>query len=347
MYKTEKEIFNQYISLNKSYEYLQSQVSKIKQFQKEHPIKSLTFIGCGSSYSLCKSGEITAKSIWGIQVHSFAAGDLMLNCNRFKKVLRNTILIVPSRSGATSEVVKSVKFLKELFNNPCISICMKENSELKQLSELTLELPWAFDESVCQTQTVTNLYMSILFLLGHFAEDKLLIEDIRTAIKNGPDYIKEYSKITENIAKNTEWEKVVVLADSELEGIALEGALAFNEIAQLPSNYYHVLDVRHGPMVLIDQKTLVIVVCSPNDENYQKDLITDLKKHNAKVISISMTSDYNWGSDFSISIPRYNRFCVVGIPFIFIPQSIALYKAIAKGINPDKPSDLQPWILLK
>ena len=37
--------------------------------------------------------------------------------------------------------------------------------------------------------------------------------------------------------------------------IASEGALAFKEIARIPSISYHLLDVRHGPMVLIDDKT--------------------------------------------------------------------------------------------
>ena len=61
--------------------------------------------------------------------------------------------------------------------------------------------------------------------------------------------MERYAPLAQEVAQE-EWESVVVLADSELDGIASEAAIAFVEIPQVHANYYHVLDVRHGPMVL-------------------------------------------------------------------------------------------------
>ncbi len=84
-------------------------------------------------------------------------------------------------------------------------------------------------------------------------DDGLVGGEIDKAITHGEQYMAQYSALAEQVAER-DWNKVVILADSELEGIASEAALAFAEIPQLPANYYHVLDVRHGPMVLVDQK---------------------------------------------------------------------------------------------
>ncbi len=65
------------------------------------------------------------------------------------------MIIAASRSGGTSEVVLSVERAGQM-GVLTIAIPAKENSPLAELAELSLEIPWAFDESVCQTRTVTN-----------------------------------------------------------------------------------------------------------------------------------------------------------------------------------------------
>lgn len=346
MFKTEREILDQYNALEKTYKYMLSIKDSIKTFTEKTRFKSITFIGCGSSYSLCKSAEISYKLRTGLPANSIAAGDLLVNFSSYKRLLKDTLLVVPSRSGSTSEVVLSVEKAKEELGTPCISISTKEKSKLGDMAGLNIELPWAFDESVCQTRTVTNLYAANLMLIGLMIDDKALIDEIGKSIKAGDMHIIHSREVIENVVNNEEWEKVVVLADSEIAGIAEEGALAFNEICQLPSNFYHILDVRHGPMVLINNKTLVIVACSPDDDSYQNDLIKDLKGKGAVVVTVSTREAKVWGSDYNIMIPHYSNFGVNGIPLILVPQLTSYLKALKLGVNPDEPSGLDPWIKL-
>jgi fructoselysine-6-P-deglycase FrlB-like protein len=270
----------------------------------------------------------------------------MINFSSYKDILKDTLLISPTRSGSTSEVINAIKLAKENLKVSCISVSTCVNSPVSQFADLSLEMPWAFDESVCQTRTVTNLYMADLMLIAMISDDNALIKEIESAISYGEAYIKKYSSVLEQAANKNSWNKVVVLADSELEGIAEEGALAFSEICQLHSNYYHILDLRHGPMVLIDNKTLVIVALSPSEVSYQLDLINDVKQKGAVVIAVSGRPDNIWEADIDIVAEKYKNYGVMGIPFIFVPQALSYYKAIAAGINPDEPQGLYPWIKL-
>ncbi len=342
MYLTRKEIFGQYVALRKTYDYILVKQQQIKAVFEEHKPKSLTFIGCGSGYTLCHSGEVSTKLRLNLPANAVAAGDLLINFKQYSPMLQDTMIIAASRSGGTSEVVLSVERAGQM-GVPTIAIPAKENSPLAELAELSLEIPWAFDESVCQTRTVTNFYAAQLLLIAILAGDDGLVGEIDKAITHGEQYMAQYSALAEQVAER-DWNKVVILADSELEGIASEAALAFAEIPQLPANYYHVLDVRHGPMVLVDQKTLVVMAVSPEETKLQRDLIGDLRSKQAQVISISMEGQQGLGADWEVVVPKYENFAVLGIPFIFIPQAVAFFKALRRGLNPDKPGDLQAWI---
>lgn len=351
MYQTEKEIFNQYEALNETYNYFLSKEKEIKEIQKNYKFRSITFIGSGSSYYLCKSAEISCKMHLGLSANSIAAGDLMLNFSEYKNVLKDTLLVMLSRSGSTSEVILALQKVKEQFKLPSISISARENSKLSKMVDLSLEIPWAFDESVCQTRTVTNLYTSILLMIANMNDNekdkKILLEDIKNSIEYGNKFIFNHTNMLKEISQKKTWSKVVILADSELEGIAAEAALAFKEISNTPSNYYHVLDVRHGPMVLIDKKTLVIIATSPYSISYQADLVTDLKRKGAEVLIIGSQKETEINADYSVNIPVYQNYAVRGIPFVFVSQAVSFFRAASEGINPDVPQGLDSWIELK
>ena len=346
MHKTKQEIFSQDEALQKTLTYLKQHQEEIKSFFEKKDFKNLIFTGSGSSYCLCQSGEMSAQIHTEFSADAFAAGDLMLNYPHYQNLLKNSLLIAPSRSGSTSEVIKTVNQAQNDFDISVLSISASKDSDLSNIADFSLTLPWAFDESVCQTRTVTNLYLAQLFVIAILAEKQVMIEEIEKAVTEAKNYMESNKNILEKIGQKEKWKKVVVLGDSELTGIAAEAAIAFKEIPQIPSNFHHILDVRHGPMVLIDEKTLVIAALSPYGKNYQKDLITDLQDKGAAVVSVSSEVQEVYGADFNIKIPDYKNYGVRGIPFIFVPQVIAYYKAVVKGINPDEPESLDPWIEL-
>jgi len=344
--RTYDELKLQYAALRKTFDYLLTKRSEIVKFFTDKAPGSLTYIGCGSSYCLCKSGEFSARKRMGICASALAAGDLLLNHASYEKIMKDTLIIAPSRSGSTSEVVNALEWVKASSNVPILSICCVEGSELSKMADFSLDIPWAYDVSVCQTRTVINLYAANLLIIAFLSGDEKLIRDIDRAIKAGNDYMNKYEEKIRYIAQS-EWTNVVVIADGELSGIASEGAIAFNEIPQAFSNQFHLLDVRHGPMAIIGKNTLVIACLNADETKYQKDLIKDIKNRGAKIISYSdkpMTGmediDLQVTSGMSLDVAAQ------GIPFIFIPQLLSYYKAEYKGINPDNPDGLAAWIKL-
>ncbi|MFA7108671.1 MAG: SIS domain-containing protein [Sphaerochaetaceae bacterium] len=344
---TFKEINLQYQALHKTYSYMESKKSEINNFYQKYNKLGFTFIGCGSGYNLCQSGEFIAQKELGKKACAVAGGDLMLNVEEYKKIYNDSILIIPTRSGSTSEIVYAVKQIKK--NNkdiPIIVITCKENSILSNLADLVVEIPWAFDESVCQTRSVTNLYTVLLMLIAYFSNNDKRIIKLKQIIDNGDSYIESIKPGLEKIAK-LDWENVIALADGEVQGLVSEGALAFTEISRKPGAFYHILDVRHGPMVLIRSKTLVLICLSKAPEKYTLDLIKDLISNQAKVIVYADESTkLPEGVLLQINSNLKINDGLCGIPFIGIAQLLSYYKAINDNVDPDKPDGLDAWIEL-
>ncbi|WP_127589274.1 SIS domain-containing protein [Paenibacillus koleovorans] len=119
---TYSEMKNQYTALKKTFDYMNSKRSEIVSFIKSVDIQSITVIGCGSGYCLSQSAAFSAHLRAGLHSSFFAAGDIMLNFNRYSNMMRNTLILAPSRSGSTSEVIKAIQVTQLEQKVPVISI---------------------------------------------------------------------------------------------------------------------------------------------------------------------------------------------------------------------------------
>jgi fructoselysine-6-P-deglycase FrlB-like protein len=346
MYKVEEELFSQPISLRQTSIYLQSMESDIKDFFGISGFFSITFTGCGTMYALCKSAELSLKIRGGLSTMSYAAGDLMLNAEYYRDMLNGTLMIVPSRSGQTSEVLSAVQRFRAESGAQTISISPRKGSKLAAESDLALEMPWTLDETVCTTRTATNIYLTNLYIIGLLSGDIILLDEIREAIDNHEPFIQKYSAELEGIGQSGTWDKLIVIADGELAGVAEAGMITIGRMCGLPSTFSNILDIRHSKLGQVDGRTLAIVVVSPLDDAYQSVLMRDLAKRGAQIMTISSKTDNIFGAALNITLPEYQNYGIRGIPLLFSLQAIAFYKALCDGKNPDIGDGSPPWIRL-
>ncbi|MFC5451555.1 SIS domain-containing protein [Paenibacillus aestuarii] len=346
---TYSEIKQQYSALQQTFDYLTAKREEIVAFARKQSVTSVTFVGCGSSYCLSESAAFSTRLRAGLPASALAGGDLMLNPQRYRSLLQHTLLVAPSRSGSTSEVVEAVRLIQSQSEKPIpiLALSCVTDSPLSKLADLSLELPWAFDHSVCQTRTVTNLYTANLLIAAFLGNDETLIADIEKAIAQGETFmLREESGIRK--AAGFDWTNAVVLADGELQGLASEGAIALTEIAKVQAHSFHLLDVRHGPMVTVGADTLVIAAISGDGTEHQRNLMRDIKGRGATIIAFAdsaeaIPADY---VDHAVVSDHRLDIAAQGIPFIFIPQIVALTSAERQGINPDQPDGLVAWVKL-
>lgn len=305
----------------------------------------IVYLGCGSSYSLAKGMARITRMHLGVESMAIAGGDLLVHAPAYAKGLDGALIVCVSRSGSTSELIYAIEALRKLGCKFSVAtICCKARSELAQMSERSLEMPWAFDESVCQTRSVTCLFFAQALLIAHLASDAELLEGLRKAMGLVPAFLEKAEPFAKQLAQEA-WTHAVVLADAQLSGIAEEGALAYKEICQLPSNFYNILDSRHGPMVLFKADTLVVIAASTPISGHETKFVEDIAKKGCKVVLYSDLPATIAGVD-NIPLGAELAHAARGIPFIMLNQLIAYYKSGYTGANPDKPDGLDAWIKL-
>lgn len=347
--KTYTEIFDQYNALKKTLDYCDKNYDRIRSFFQDARAENIVVIGCGSSYSLSRAVANNAQLFLNIPSMAIAGGDLMIHPNTYDAVFsQNTLLITLSRSGSTHEILFSAKKIREQYPLvKTLSFVCREDSSIGAVSDEVLVLPWAFDESVCQTRSVTNLFAGALYILAKLAGKSSVVQELSLLASEGDAFLHRIEEPIGRLA-GTGWTNAMVLCDGESFGVAEEAALAFNEIAYTQSSCKHVLDVRHGPIVLIDEKTLVVAKLTKDGFDYQRALIEDLIRRRAAVVVIAdeelpeiggVAAELSFGHSLCDSVGA-----MLVLP---VSQLLSYYKAVALGLNPDSPEGLDAWIALK
>lgn len=346
MFLTEKEILDTPNALKKTYSYFCEKSNEIEAFFQKNTLRKFTFFGCGSSYMLSKSASSIFSSFENTSATAIAAGEYIINPAYFKETVKDSIVVTISRSGKTSEMVKAIKHIKETLGCDVISISMKDQNDIMPMSQLNLTLDWCYDNSVCQTRTVTNLYTSILLLASFYTKNEGLRNSVKVACETNEQFQMANRETMEKIAA-LDWEDVTVLADGPVRGIAEEGALAFTEITMLVGRYFPMLDYRHGPIVISGKKSLTIMLINPAEDDLQKDMVADVMSHGGHVVVVSKHKENIYGATAHIQIEGIEDFAAWGIPFIYLSQITALCKSVNMGGNPDAPTGLDAFIILK
>ena len=180
---TYTEILDTFNALKKTEEYLENKWSDIDTFLKGK--NRFVFVGCGSSYSMAKSIAIMTHMATGFPSSAMAAGDILLHTGRYAKCFDNAALVFVSRSGRTSEALMALDALKaQGYSFSTASLVCADDTPLAAKSDFVLSMPWAFDNSICQTRCVTNFFFLGAWILAKATANQGLLDDLRHVINN-------------------------------------------------------------------------------------------------------------------------------------------------------------------
>ena len=124
--------------------------------------------------------------------------------------------------------------------------------------------------------------------------------------------------------------------------VSMEGSLKLKEIAYLHSEAYAAGELKHGPIAMIDENTLVVAVLT-QEELFEKTLsnIKEVKARGAKVIAIAMEGKDSFTKEVDdvIFIPRAS-WMVAPLLAAVPAQLFAYYVAYCLGTDIDQPRNL-------
>jgi glucosamine--fructose-6-phosphate aminotransferase (isomerizing) len=338
---TLKEILETTKACKKVLGYIERNKEKISEFLKVD-YSDILFAGCGSSYYLSQSAATTFSRYYK-RSSSIPSSEVFIYPDTiFNK--RKNLTCITSRSGETSESIIAAKHTKK--RGSLLVITCNEESTLSKLADLKIISTDGKEKSIVMTKSFTSMLFGLInlaILSSNFGEEYLnnMLDAIDRSLK-----INTSNIINEII--DEQFTKFIFLGSGPFYGIANEGMLKIKEMAYNWSEAYSSLEFRHGPIAILDEKTLVTILLSNSGKNYEIKLIEDIKKLGGKtfVISKSKKGIENMGN-YNYSIDSELGDYLITPAYLPILQLLAFYTAKNKGINPDKPQNLEYFVKLK
>jgi glucosamine--fructose-6-phosphate aminotransferase (isomerizing) len=232
-----------------------------------------------------------------------------------------------------------------------IAITNMVGSTLAREADLVM-YTWAGPEIAVASTKAFTTQLSCIYLIalqfgllrGVITEEKLAeyIEALEKLPEQAEKILSEKEAIQRFASRQFNKAKVFYMGRLFDYTISLESALKLKEISYTHSEAFAAGELKHGPIALVDETTLVTAICTQAALFDKMDSnIKEVKARGAAaaVITYEDVDYFDNTTDEVFRIPR-TMDCFSPILSIIPCQLYAYYCSVLRGVNPDKPRNL-------
>ena len=289
-------------------------------------------VGCGSTYYLALSAAALLQARTGVVARAFPASELLLN-PKSAYVDGKCVLIAISRSGATSETLRAVADFKARRQGQVIVLTNDANSPIAARGDVVLAMANGQERSVAQTRSFASMHVAAAAIADLVGPAPLGDAYTESLIACGNRVIHDYNDLARQLGTDSQFNQVFFLGAGPRYGLACEASLKLKEMSQTVSEPFRFLEFRHGPISMVDERTLVVGMVSEGAYDHEMAVMTEARGFGARTLTIGEK-----GTDiaFASGIAEYAR----NVLYLPVLQLFAFHRAVARGKNPDRPRHL-------
>ena len=313
---TEQTIFEQF-------PYWQRAIAPLAPAPKSEVI---AFVGCGTSYNIALSLASIANAS-GQNAIAVPGGEWLARPQNYWPNWQKAHVVALSRSGETTETVAAAKASRAA-GAFVTAITVEPKSALAANCDRLIAAETHPVEGIVMTVSSSLMLMLGIQLLGHAIAPSVvdtarrLLEDLDAQL---PALIADRSHF-------------VYLGGGPLYGVALEGALKLMEMSQVFTQCFHPLEYRHGPISLVDDRTVAVMLYSPDQRDAEARLVQEVKDKGARVIGLGGPGD----ASFDIGVDLV----LTGLAYLPALQVLGERAAQSRNIDTVAPRHLTKVVVL-
>jgi glucosamine--fructose-6-phosphate aminotransferase (isomerizing) len=306
------------------------------------------FVGCGSSYYLSRLIAGLWTKHFSIVATGVPASELLFAPEETLRRLGAEQVVLMSRSGETTEVLRAAELLREHKTVQTLGVTCNPKSVLAELCTHTFLLPWADETSTVMTRSFTAILLAFQRLGLQFTGNQELSAAVDQLPQRGQAWLDGHAKKIQAFAGRKKFADYVFLGQGAHYWVAQEAGLKVTEMSSSYAQVYHSLEFRHGPRSIAGPNTLITFFISEAAAEEETLLVKELKELGAGICVIvnRATPELRKHSDLLIELglegPEFARYPVSAIPAHLMGTAIGL----RKGLNPDTPRNLTRAVVL-
>ena len=309
--------------------------------------KRVVITACGTAYHAGVVAKYAFEKLARIKVDVDVASEF-----RYRDPIldKDDIFIVISQSGETADTLSALRLAKkEGLKVIAITNCV--GSTVSREADDVIYTLAGPEIAVASTKAYTTQVLCLLLLAikagklrGTLSEDEVskLLSELEEIPGKIEEILKEQEVIQKFASQHFNKEKVFFIGRQFDSATALESALKLKEVSYMHSEAFAAGELKHGPIALIDNKTLVVAIAS-EPKLYEKigSNMVEVKSRGATVLVITPDNSgaFEGKADEVFKIPESNS-TFASLLTIIPAQLLAYYCAIQKGFDPDKPRNL-------
>ena len=310
-------------------------------------LKKIHIVACGTAYHAGMAAKYVIEEMARISVELDMASEFRY---RNPIIEPGALVIVISQSGETADTLQALRDSKTR-GAKVLGIVNVVGSAIAREADSVM-YTWAGPEiAVASTKAYSAQLIALYLLAMKFAhvrgtvseeEYKSLLIDLRRLPEQIELLLGSKEKIQRFANRYIVAKSIFFIGRGLDYSLSMEGSLKLKEISYLHSEAYAAGELKHGPISLIENGTLVMAALT-QDNLYKKTVsnIVEVRARGAFVLALTNNThtDIEDNADYVIYIPTTSHYFTNSLAIIPL-QLFAYYIAVGKGCDVDKPRNL-------
>ena len=310
-------------------------------------LSRIHIVACGTAYHAGMTAKYIIESMARISVEVDMASEFRY---RNPIIEEGALVIVISQSGETADTLQALRDSKAR-GAKVLGIVNVVGSSIAREADSVM-YTWAGPEIAVASTKAYSAQLIALYLLamklarvkGTISEEEYqqLVFDLRRLPEQIELLLGNKTKIQRFANRYVAAKSVFFIGRGLDYTLSMEGSLKLKEITYMHSEAYAAGELKHGPISLIEDGTLVMASLTQEDL-YKKTIsnIREVKSRGAFVLALTTTGhdDIEDTADYVLYIPQTNRYFTNSLAIIPF-QMFAYYVSVGKGLDVDKPRNL-------
>ena len=310
-------------------------------------IRNIYIVACGSAYHVGMAVQYVIEELTSLSVRVELASEFRY---RKMKLREDSLVIIISQSGETADSLAALKMAKAsgaktlgIVNVVGSSIAREADNVFYTLAgpEISVATTKAYS---CQLAAGYMLAIQFASARGEISEEeyKRLLDELSGIPQKIERVLEDKERIQWFAAKFAAVKDAFFIGRGIDYAVGLEGSLKMKEISYIHSEAYAAGELKHGPISLIEDGTLVIGVVT-QQALYEKTVsnMVEVKSRGAYLMGLTCYGNYAIEdlADFTVYIPNTDHLFLASLAVIPL-QLLGYYISCAKGLDVDKPRNL-------
>ena len=304
-------------------------------------------VACGTAYHAVLLAKYWIEELAGCPVEVDLASEFRY---RGPLVDRNMLAVAVSQSGETADTLAALKLARSK-GARTLAVCNVMDSSIPRHSDQVIYTRAGPEIGVASTKAFVS-QLAVLFMLAvHLGRRTGKLSPARAGallgdLRRVPDLLEraledepEVLGLSRSFRKIHNW---LFLGRWLQFPIALEGALKLKEISYSHAEGYPAGEMKHGPIALVDEDTLVVSLCTRN-RVYEKILsnMQEVRARKGRVLAVASMGDESVAAeaDEVVRVPPVGELLEPLLTVLPL-QLLSYHVANLRGLDVDRPRNL-------